>query len=177
MDLEELEKIIERSTRSAFRLEALPQYLVDHEADEFAAWKAGKPWPLFTPETSPWLAYMQSRTQQGYRWYRVHILDYPLSEYTRFELRGYQALQAVGEEIYLVDRRAHPELEGLREDFWLIDDDIVARMIYDEEGHFIRPEHVDHIDPYREMRDMTLRHAKTLDDYTSRKEVQGFRSD
>lgn len=169
MDLDDLGRIVDLSRKSAFRLETLPQYLVPEEANEFAAWKTGEKWPLPTPETNSWLAYRQKRTQQGYRWYRVHVLDHPLSEYTRFELHVYQALQAAGEEIYIVDRHAHPNLDELREDFWLIDDDIPIRMVYDDEGHFIKPERMQHAAPYLKMRDIALQHAQTLDDHMSRK--------
>lgn len=118
------------------------------------------------PETSSWWARGSAR---GYRWYRVHILDQPLSDYTRYELWGYQANQAAGEEIYLADRDAHADLQRLREDFWLIDDTIAVRMIYDDEGHFLRPERAAEPDGYREMRETALRHAVSLDTYLARR--------
>ncbi len=102
---------------------------------------------------------------RGYRWYRVHILDQPLSDYARYELWGYRANQAAGEEIYLADRDAHVDLAQLREDFWLIDDTIAVRMIYDDEGHFLRPECAAGPGLYLEMREIALRHAESLDEY------------
>lgn len=172
MDLEELDRIISHSSRSAFRLEALPQYLVPQEDEDFTAWRAGRPLPSRTPETSPWLAKIHESVARGYRWYRVHILDHPLSDYTRFELLGYQENQAAGEEIYLADRHAHSDLESLHEDFWLVDDEIAVRMIYDEEGHFLYPERAQDPAPYREMRDTALRHAEPLDAYLARRQLR-----
>lgn len=169
MDLEDLSRIVDRSQRSAFRLEALPQYLVPQEADEFAQWRAGRPLTLPTPETSPWLARIQAAVARGYRWYRVHILDQPLSDYARYELWGYRANQAAGEEIYLAERDAHADLQQLREDFWLIDDTIAIRMIYDDDGHFLRPEHAAEPSRYREMREIALRHGGSLDEYLARR--------
>ncbi len=168
MDVEELRRLVETSRRSAFRLEALPQYLVPQEAAEFAAWREGRPQPLRTPETSPWLAQIEQATARGCRWYRVHILDHPLTDYTRFELHGYLANQSAGEEIYVAERRGHAELENLREDFWLVDDAVAVQMIYDEEGHFLRPERAADVESYRELRDSALNCAEPLDDYLDR---------
>lgn len=170
MDLEDLRKIREKATRSAFRLETLPQYLVPQEQETFAAWRAGHPKPR-TPETSPWLAQLQEDTARGFRWYRVHILDLPLSEYTRYELYSYQASQKAGQETYVVDRSVHADLEHLREDFWLYDDEVAVRMVYDEEGHFLHPELIDDIAPYRQMRDTSMRHGEPLYDYLTRKDI------
>ena len=168
MELADLAEIVDRSTRSAFRLETLPVYLVPQEAAEFAAWRAGRPQPLQTPASSPWLRKIQEATARGYRWYRVHIIDNPDSDYTRFEMHGYRANAAAGEEIYLADRAAHVDLEQLREDFWLIDEAVAVRMLYDGEGHFLRPEPVEDVAPYLRMRSTAMRYAETLNDYLVR---------
>jgi hypothetical protein len=172
MDLQELDQIVRRSRVSAFHLETRPQYLTltDQEAAEYRAWQAGRPLPMATPETNPWLARLQATTAAGYRWYRVHILDHPLSDYSRWELHGYQANAAAGEEIHIADRHAHPDLEGLREDFWLIDGAIAVVMVYDDEGRFLRPERADDPAPYQRMRDTALRHGEPLAAYLARAE-------
>lgn len=172
MDLNDLRAIMDRSKRSSFRLETLPQYLVPQEADDFAAWRAGKFLPPRTPETRPWMAAMKARADQGYRRYRVHIVDYPLSDYTRYELRGYLENQAAGEEINIADRDAHPDLAGLYEDFWLMDDQVAVRMVYDDEGHFLHPELIDDAAPYVGVRDIAMRHAEPLNDYLERKKPE-----
>lgn len=138
------------------------------EAERFSAWKAGEPVAMRTPETTEWLARIQRDVANGFRWYRVHVLDQPLTEYSRFELWSYLASHAVGQEIYLVDRDDDAALADLHEDFWLYDDEIAVRMVYDDDGRFLRPERVEDIEPYREMRDITLRHAEPLNDYFAR---------
>jgi hypothetical protein len=165
-----MSSLISGATRSAFRLETLPQYLVSQDIDAFAAWKSGMPLPASTPETSPYLAAVQKRTQAGCRRYRVHILDYPLSEYSRYELDAYRPNQAAGEEIYLADRASHAALRDLHEDFWLIDDEILIRMIYDDEGRFLGPERVQDMRPYLDMRDTALRHSQSMEDFLAAKE-------
>lgn len=167
MEIADLARIVDEARLSVFRLETLPQYLVPQEAEEFAAWKSGCPVVLRTPETSPWLAHVAARVTSGLRWSRVHVLDHPLSDYCRYEIWGYAANQAAGEQIYLADRSAHPDLESLHEDFWLIDDASAVRMIYDGQGRFERPELVEDVLPYLVMRDTAVRHAESLDEYVA----------
>lgn len=172
MDLDDLGQIMDSASKSTFRLEALPQYLVPQEEAEFSAWRAGKPLPFQTPENNEWLAELKGIVARGIRRYRVHILDYPLSDYSRFELRGYLENQAVGEEIHIADREEQPELTGMHEDFWLIDDEIAVRMVYDDEGHFLRPEPIDDTTPYLIIRDTAMRCAEPLDEFISRRKPQ-----
>jgi hypothetical protein len=169
MDLKDVARLFEQSAKSAFRLETLPTYLVPQEEDALAAWRAGDR-RLDTPQDSPWLARIRASTNTGYQWSRVHVLDYPLTEYSEFELFGYQALVAAGEQVYVADRADSPELEQLREDFWVLDDATVIRMIYDANGRFLQPELVDDIDPYLESRDVALRHSEPLAVYLARRE-------
>ncbi len=171
MDLDDLRRIGGAAKESAFRLETLPQYLVPQEADSFADWKAGRPMPVRTPENHEGLARLKRDAMRGFRRYRVHILDQPLTAYLRFELYLYLDSVAVGSEVYVVDRDTHPDLAELHDDFWLYDDEIGVRMFYDDEGHFLYPELIDDLAPYREMRDTSLRHAEPLTDYLARKSL------
>lgn len=166
MDLDELTRIAERSTRSAFRLETLPQYLVPQEEKEFAEWRAG----VRELRTTEWHTELREYTDRGYRWYRARILDYPLCEYSEFELFCYQGNQAAGEEIFVADRAWSPELNDLHEDFWIFDEEIAIRMIYDDEGHFLHPEAIDDIAPYLKTRDLALQHTVALNDYLQKRE-------
>jgi len=172
MELADLSRVMREARRSAFRLETLPQYLVPQEEAEFAAWRAGTPFPQRNPDEVPWMSAVKARAAQGFRRYRVHIIDHPMSDYTRFELHGYLENQAIGEEINIADRRDHNELRDLHEDFWLIDDEVVVRMVYDAEGHFLHPEGVAEVAPYVEIRDIAMRCAEPLDDYLARNQLQ-----
>jgi hypothetical protein len=168
LNLSDLEAIGAKAT-DQFRLEALPQYLVPQEDDDFDAWKRGSR-ELPTPDTSPWLAHIRDTTDAGVRWSRVRILDYPLATYSEFELHGYQANAAAGESIYVADRQWYRGFDGFRDDFWIFDHEIVVRMIYDAEGHFIRPELAEDSRPYQGMRSIALRHSVALGDFLSRHE-------
>lgn len=130
--------------------------------------QAGTPVPPDTPEDSEWLARLQQQIVDGFRQCRVHILDQPLTPYLRFELDSYLDSVAVGSEVYVVDRDVHADLTDLHEDFWIFDDEIAVRMYYDDEGHFLHPELIEDIEPYRELRDMTLSRSEPVTEYLAR---------
>lgn len=163
----ELTRLFDTFERSAFRLEQLQQYLVPQEAEQFEAFKAGRPLPLAEPETKPWFAKLAADTAAGRRWYRVRIVEHPLSDYTRYELRAYQENAAAGEAVNVVDRDAHADLDTLREDFWILDDRLVLRMCYDDEGRFLGAERAEEgiLVDYQRQRDTALAHAVPLDAY------------
>jgi hypothetical protein len=163
MDLADLRRISERAT-DHFRLEAIPQYLVPQEEEGFAAWKRGVR-NRATPENNAWLAKLRATTAAGQRWWRVRILDYPLVDYSSFELFGYQDRDAVGQETFVANRAWHEDLSALHEDFWIYDSSMVVRMVYDEQGHFLYPEQREDVPHYLEIRDRALRHAIPVDDY------------
>lgn len=168
MDIADLERIAE-SSNDRFRLEGLPQYLVEEEAEEFAAWKRGHR-GLPKVDDDPWLRHIRDTTATGVRWWRVRLLDYPLSKYSEYELHGYQGNAAAGEDIYVADRAWSNQLVSIREDFWLFDHETVVRMIYDGEGHFVRPELANNLDRYLELRSVAMRHAVPLTDFLAHRE-------
>jgi hypothetical protein len=163
---DELTRLFDTFQRSAFRLEQLPQYLVPQEDELLADWRAGRSIQR-TPETSDWLRLIADHTAAGRRLYRVHVVDWPLSEYTRFEIECYPDNIAAGEDVYVADRDAHPDLAELAEDFWLLDDRIVLRMHYDDEGHYVGADLAADValDGYRRQRDLALAHARPLDEW------------
>jgi hypothetical protein len=167
MDDTEFDRIINQAT-DHFRLETLPEYLVPQEDEDFTAWKRGER-RRRTPETSEWLAEIRDSTAAGRRWWRVRVLDYPLTEYSAHELHAYQDNAAAGEEIYVVDRAWNAELANLHEDFWIFDSTVV-RMLYDEQGHYLGAERGEDLQHYLDIRDRALRHAIPLADYMRKHE-------
>lgn len=168
MNVEEFGRLFTTFERSAFRLETLAQYLVTEEAEEFAAFQAGRPPSRRTPDDDGWLRMIAQDTAAGKRWYRVHVVEDPLTPYLRYELACYPDSVAAGEQVLIADRDAHPELALLgREDFWLFDDQLVVRMRYDDEGHWRGAEQAPdaEVDEYRRRRDLAVAHAVPLGDY------------
>jgi hypothetical protein len=104
---------------TAVRLETLPAYAVaDYEGERLTAFLEGRPLPLRTIATDPWLARMAATTLAGKQWSRVRVLDEPLTDYEHFELAVYLESQAVGETIHVLPRSA---LATDGPDFWLFD--------------------------------------------------------
>lgn len=136
MNRGDFDQLFHTFARSAFRLEQVHQYLVDEDDEAFTAWRQGRPLPAFTVDTSPWLRLIADTTAAGRHWCRVRIVDQPLSDYNRFRLATDPTLMAAGDRIYVADRAWHAELDGLREDFWLFDDELVVTLQYDDDGHF-----------------------------------------
>lgn len=126
---------------SAFRLETLNQYAVPAEDDRIAAFRKGQPLPGRSARTSAWLRHLACTTAAGKRWSCVHVVDWPPSDYVRFELVTYQESAKAGEFIGIADRRAHPGLDYLRRDFWLFDAEtdhpFAALISYDHDGQYI----------------------------------------
>lgn len=160
MDANDIDRLASTAT-DLFRLETLPTYAVDDEAEDLAAWRAGHR-ILATPDEDAWLAKIRTTTAAGARWSRARVLDYPLTEYSRFELYGYQANAAAGERIYVADRASSPELAGLHDDVWIFDHTVVVRMIYDAAGRFVGAEQSTDIARFSGMRAVALRHAMPL---------------
>lgn len=129
---------------SAFRLETLRAYAVDAEDERLRAFRLGLPRPERSVRTSPWLARIARTTSAGKSWRRVRVVGWPLTEYERYQMTGYQESAAAGDVIRIAERPAHPELAELDRDFWLFDADgprpFAALMAYDEAGAYLGAE-------------------------------------
>ena len=131
--------------RSAFRLETLPAYAVGGaEAERLRAFQLRLPRPERSVRTSPWLARIDQTTAAGKSWRRVRVVGWPLTEYERYQMLGYQESAAAGDVIRIADRVAHPELMVLDQDFWLFDAEaphpFAALMSYGEDGSYLGSE-------------------------------------
>jgi hypothetical protein len=131
--------------RTAERLEVLPAYAAGGaEEERLRAFRLGLPRPERSVRTSPWLARIARTTAAGKSWRRIRVLGWPLTEYQRYQLTGYQESAAAGDVIRIADRSAHPELAALHRDFWLFDADgpqpFAALMTYDDAGRYVGSE-------------------------------------
>ena len=81
-----------RFHKSAFRLEALPQYLGTSDP-AFRAFCEGRPLPLSErPTKQDWMRRVADACAQGKRIYRVHVLDQPLIRDVRIDAIGVHCL-------------------------------------------------------------------------------------
>lgn len=162
----ELAAMLRRIERSAFRLETRNHYSAPGEQGLWQAFRDGQHLPPRTPESDPWLRMVTDSIEAGRRWSRVHVLDRPLSEYLQFELLGYHGNTLVGEQIWIADRRQDPTvLDGLRQDFWLLDEQIALVMRYDPSGRLVRMDRADDPTPFLVWRDQALAQAMPLAEF------------
>lgn len=161
-------RLFETFRDSAFRLETLPQYLVEQEAEDFRRFREEQPLPERTPENNEWLRLIAETTAAGRRWQVVHVLSRPLTDYLRYELARYPDNVKAGQEVRIADRAWHPELDDLDEDFWLLDDKLAVRMRYDDQGHFVGSETTEdptYLARCRQQRDLALAQSVPLETY------------
>lgn len=149
----------DRMEREAFRLQQHQSY-AGVKGPEWEAWQVGKPLPEITPESHPFLKKIAGYTAAGLRVYDVHIVEWPLAEYTRYAFAVIPMTAWDGSEVFLVDRDVHPDLATLTEDFWMFDEQRVAVMHYNEQERFIgTAEPSEPIETYVTRRDLAMRYA------------------
>lgn len=155
-------------TRALFRLETLDLYRIDLTGQDFARYCAGEQEPDMERKQK-WLNVIRREVSEERYTRRVHIVRSPLNDYLRYECEwGYAYNAEAGEDIRILDLAevAAPETL-LLEDFWLIDDDRVVLMHYDEHGEFLKGEVLPEteVELYRTVRDATWDKAVPFADY------------
>jgi hypothetical protein len=166
MNVKDLARLFSTFEHIAFRLETLQHYTVPSEVMRLRTFQqTGR--VDRSQRADPWLRQVVENTAAGKRYYRVHIVDHPLSDYLRYELVNYGHNAAAGEEVCIADRASHPALEELREDFWMFDDRLVVIMTYDDQGRWRGASHAppEALDDYRWRHDLALAHAVPLHEY------------
>jgi hypothetical protein len=137
---EEFDALFDRFRLTVARLEALPAYDVGgQEAVRIQAFREGRPRPVRSVVTDPWLARIAVSTiTAGKRWTRVRVVDDPLTDYQRYQLTSHQEAQAVGEQVLIAPRSV---VGDVGPDFWLFDesepDAHAVVMRYDAQGHWL----------------------------------------
>ncbi len=123
----------ETFTKSAFRLEGLPQYRVAEEIDALIYFnKYGK-----IPDNfgNDWANLVLKNASDGKSMERLRLVSEPLSNYENFELRSYLGVVA-GEKIHIANRDDY----DYKYDFWFFDNKWITRMNYSADGSFIDSE-------------------------------------
>ena len=129
----EFDALFDAFTTKVARLEALPAYAVGgSERQRVAAFRGGRPRPLRSVRTDPWLARIAvSSVIAGKSWTRIRVVDTPMTEYQRYQMASYRESQAVGDQIRIALRTA---VGDVGPDFWLFDGRMAVLMHYDGDG-------------------------------------------
>jgi Family of unknown function (DUF6879) len=124
--------------QSAFRLELLQAYEVEAEKSDYADFLSGK-----IPTSCPaclveWCQEIEAASTEGRTFQRVRLIDFPITDYTRFEvIFGYRFTVQHGEDIRIIQRQDFESLVApLSKDFWLFDDNLCVILDYDINGSY-----------------------------------------
>lgn len=152
-------------TRTAFRLEVMDYYAVESDGDEYYRYVRGdEREPGFKEQfTEP----LRQEAAAGKLRHRVRVLTPPLGDYLRYECEwGYAPNVEAGEQVRILDLSETPRPEPwIDDEFWILDDQHVLRMIYDDGGAFVGAEIEDHnLDRYQAARDAAI---AVSEDFTS----------
>lgn len=167
LDEAALGALLDTAEADLFRLETLDAYEVRSDGSDYDRYLRGEPGPNMARK-QPWMDRLAADASRGLRNYRVHVLRSPLSPYLRYECEwGYAYNVRAGEEIRILDLSERPEPPALiYEDFWLMDDLTVVRMVY-QAGRFVGAEVLPSADlgRYRAARDASWQGAIPFEEY------------
>lgn len=116
-----------------FRLERLPQYLVEEEKDGIEYYFEHG----ILPEglNQEWYSDVSKAVGKGGRSIqRLRLVSEDLTDYEKFEIAAYQGNLKAGEQISLAKRDSYPEAP----DFWAFDESYISVMHYKDDGSFLK---------------------------------------
>ena len=125
----------ETFTKSAFRLEALPVYVVDNEKEAYKEFITSGKLPEET--ASDWATIVKANVSAGKSMKRLRLLSDELTPYEQYELLAYPGIRS-GEQIRLNTRSLYSDRYVC--DFWFFDNKYITQMNYEIDGTYINSE-------------------------------------
>jgi hypothetical protein len=138
LDIDQLGETLDTTTTDLFRWETLSAYEVVSDGSDYKRYLDGAAEPTWERK-QPWLDTLRRWAKEGRPRRRVRIIHDPITDYERYSCDwGYSINSQAGEQIKVIDLATTvlPEQLRIREDFWLIDDEIAVTMFYAEDGQF-----------------------------------------
>lgn len=163
--------IFRTSRRSAFRLETRDRYDVPSEHERVRRFLAGAPDDDYLLAAHDWGAMTRAAAAEGRPFRRVRVVTVPLGDYSRYALWSAQGNLAAGEEIRYLDRGQADAL-GLPvrppHDAWLLDDERVAVLRFDDEDRLLGAELLTDpaaVEQHRAWRDIAWKASASRDEF------------
>lgn len=160
-------RLFDTIVHSSWRWECQGHYEVD--ADTLDRWRAGLPYEE-TEAGRQWYAYIRGLRDRGIPFQRVRMLTEPLTEYLRWMLTTTHRNVQAGEDIRWISQSKARDLGMPDYDFYLLDDNRVVIMHFDERKLLTGEELVDDqaaVDHHRGLRDLVWEHAVRHEDYVA----------
>ena len=117
--------------RYAFRLEALPQYIVPEEREPLVYFKQTG---LIKERDPSWPELIRNNVAKGKKMERLRLLSEKLTDYERYEIQAYRG-PLVGEVIKTALKKDYSD--QYKYDFWFFDDEWIAQVNYEQDGTFV----------------------------------------
>jgi hypothetical protein len=123
-----------------FKVEVLQDYTGEDNGPSLDAWRVGdkeRSIALLLEEPDEWSRVCQGKVIQAVGLTRIHVVDYPLSEYVQWEVAVYRArnIPLGGEQVYLVDRAELGAINLPAGDMMLFDQKNVVINSYNQTGY------------------------------------------
>lgn len=166
---DDLYRLLALPSESWFRLETLETYDEPGEAEEVAHWLATGELHK-DPERTSWEAMLQDHLDAAHTLRRVSFVYGALNDYTRWKVSSQLSR---GEDIRIVDVTANPEVADGAFDFWLLDDRVGVRQLYNERPRWIGAERLTDadIEVCRRLRDRAWAASVPAAEYLARERV------
>jgi hypothetical protein len=147
-----------------FKVEVLQDYSGEDDGPSLDAWKAGdkaRSMELLLEEPFAWQADCRVKIEQGVKLTRIHVVDYPLSEYVQWEIEVYKSrnIPLGGEQVYIVNRADLRDIDLPAGDMMIFDQKDVVVGNYDETGYAYEQTfygEADSIEPFLRIRSQLL---------------------
>jgi len=172
--LKSLEKYKAQAKQEVFRLEHLRLYKVEADLVEFERWRRGQSTAADDPSNDYWQQ-LQELHDRGVASRRVRVVDFPPTEYLRYEIDFYRGSMSRGEDILFIERA--PAIDCMQstvvtQDFWLFDHTVALLWKYDKSGERRGQDEiaVNQVAPYAALRDCLVERALPMQDFIERYE-------
>lgn len=157
--------------RSAFRLETRDRYNVPAEQERVRRFLTGDPDEDYLLAAHSWGDMTRAAEAEGRPFSRVRVVSVPLGDYSRYALWSAQGNLRAGEEIRYLNRDQADAL-GLPvrppHDAWLLDDERVAVLHFDDEDHLLGAELLDDaatVEDHQQWRDIAWKASVGRDEF------------
>ncbi|RJO60013.1 hypothetical protein C4544_06615 [candidate division WS5 bacterium] len=158
---EVFEKFKNETQERAFKLETLQYYAEDADDPSLKKWLNG--------DKNESIRLLGGNAKERSGWWpkdekikktRIHIIEYPLSEYIKWEIEAYRYVNIpyCGEEVYLLDSKHMDEYQNIPEG-WIYDDNRAVIINYDKNGKVLGFETYegDEVKPFINLRERLLK--------------------
>lgn len=171
--MKQLQTYKSEAKKEIFRLEFFALYNVPADLEEFEKWRRGEPTAADDPNNTYWQEVREAH-ERGVDVRRVRVVDFPVSEYLRYEIDFYRGSIEAGEEILFIERVAAIECmqsSVVSDDFWLFDRNTVLLWLYDADFDHVGQQEIEgdtERTSYTKLRDCLIENALPMSEFMSR---------